>query len=175
MRITQRQLRQIIKEELHRSLRESHYPFTPIDSVKLPGNQGALGYTTSELSDPGGYVWQFKISPAWTGIKQRAEAVEIDSSPDTMGTAPELPNMQELTDNFQIWLTSARPGARLPAGLAPGDLPVAIFDGEYFTDHGQVDRILVNLERLARSQGKSNLADNIRFIIEFDKVSNAED
>ncbi len=162
MKITARQLRQIIKEELKRVvLKETNYPFNPVTSVSLPNGGGTLGFTTSTLED-NGYTWEFAISPAWAEIKAGVER-EANTG-GTMAPARQY-TLDDIMDNFQVSLLNARPGLRLPGGLTPADLPAYVQDLE--SGYFNIDAVFKKLESVARSQGKSNLADNIAFVIKY--------
>ena len=147
MRITQRQLRQIIKEELGRSIREGSYPYMPSGRMPTTSGTGTIGFSTSVMQD-GPYTWQFAISPSWSKIKSALMGAESEGDEGLSSY-----KLQDLLDNFQISLISVKPGSRLPGGMRAEELPTQLFDMEngYF----DVDKTLAALQAAASAQGKT--------------------
>ena len=160
MRITQRQLRQIIKEELIRmSIRETDeygYGTTQMSSIdanmKKPGVVGTFSSTTSLLQD-GPYTWEIKIAPDF--LDSLAQSTGESSSTFTLGSN-DTEIASSVRDGIRVYLVKGPQDFMNKLGIVSADLP---FDTINFVeDHA---KFFNKLSKVAFSQGKTNLASNL--------------
>jgi hypothetical protein len=172
MKITASQLRQIIKEELRRTLseggdRDHGYGMMQSSSIhsiiKKPGVAGKFSSSTSILED-GPYTWEIQFAPDFLdSLANNTDKTALKVTRD----ADDYEVISSIQDGIRVYMVKGPKDFLDRLDIHPDDFPVDSVDFVL-----EPVKFFTKLSEIAKSQGKTNLSRNLLAVAEAKKALN---